>query len=102
MYAYGVATMQHYGRWMADSERPALSCPDELEYVTEAWAVQDVRKANALRLCAQFETDMHWVDRMRSKGAEIAAASWRDLYKFEDRYNARAISVLMTEGLLKR
>ena len=99
MYAYGVATMQHYGRWMADSERPALSCPDELEYVTEAWAVQDVRKANALRLCAQFETDMHWVDRMRSKGAEIAAASWRDLYKFEDRYNARAISVLMTEGL---
>ncbi|MFK7822091.1 MAG: hypothetical protein AB8G99_25565 [Planctomycetaceae bacterium] len=99
MYAYGRATMQHYGRWMAENERPALSRPDELEYVTEAWPVQDVRKANGLRLCAQFEDDMRWVDRMRGKADEIAAASWEELYDFEDRYNARAISVLMTEGL---
>ena len=98
-YAYARATMQHYGRWMADNEKSSLSCPDELEFVTEAWAVQDVRKANVLRLCARFEDDAYWVDQMRQKADEIADASWRDLYTFEERYNARALSILMTEGL---
>ena len=99
MYAYGRATMQHYGRWMAEHEKSALSVPEELEFVTEAWAVQDVRKANVVRLCAMFEDDPAWVEKMRSKADEIADRSWHDLYTFEDRYNARAISILMTEGL---
>ncbi len=98
-YAYGRAAMRRYGRFMAEHEKPALSAPAELEYVTDAWPAQDFRKANALRLCAWFEDDSTWVMRMRTKADELSGQAWQDLYSFDTRYNARVISILMTEGL---
>lgn len=99
VYAYARASMCHYGRWMAQNEKSALSVPEELEYVTEAWAVQDIRKANVLRLCAMYEDDAAWVEQMRATADRIADAAWTDFNTFDDRHNARALSVLMTEGL---
>ncbi len=99
IYAFVRSTMQHYGRWMAEHEKPALSEPERLEYVTEAWAAQDFRKANVLRLCAAFEDDAAWVQRMRARADEIADRAWADLDAFERPCNARTLSIVMTEGL---
>lgn len=96
---YARAVMQHYGRWMATHEKPALSEPDQLEFVTEAWAAQDFRKANVLRLCAMFEDEADRAEHMRRRADEIADRAWQDLYSFEHPWNARSISILLTDGL---
>lgn len=100
LYAYIRATLENYGRWMADNERPSLSAPERLEFLTEAWAAQDFRKANALRIAASCTDDARLEARMRSKASELNDAAWSDLYQFEDRHlTARCLSILMTEGV---
>lgn len=100
MFAYARQTMQHYGRWMAANEKPALSVPDELEYVTEAWAAQDFRKANVLRLAAACADDPSDEAAMRNKADELNDAAWKDLVRFGNGHlTARCLSILMTEGL---
>ena len=99
MYSYARETMIHYGRWMAVHEKRTLSAPEELQYPTEAWAAQDFRKANVLRLAATCESDARLAAAMRSKARDINNAAWTDLYAFGDAHlSARCLSILMTEG----
>lgn len=100
MYAYVRDTLVNYGRWMAGHERPSLSEPDKLQYPTEAWAAQDFRKANVLRIAAACCDDPELEAAMRRKADELNDAAWRDLYSFDDRHlTARCFSIVMTEGL---
>jgi hypothetical protein len=45
-YGYARASLLHYARWMADHERPYLETPGALEYPTETWVAQELRKAD--------------------------------------------------------
>ena len=99
-YDYVRRTLENYGRWMADNEKPTLSVPEDLEYLTEAWAAQDFRKANALRIAAACTDDTDLESRMRQKADQINDAAWKDLYAFDDKHlTARCFSIVMTEGL---
>lgn len=99
-YEYARQTLESYGRWMATNERPTLSERDKLLYVTEAWAVQDFRKANALRIAASCTDDTESELQMRRKADELNAAAWEDLYGFDEKHlTARCLSILMTEGV---
>jgi hypothetical protein len=53
MWAYGRASLLHYAHWMADHERPYLDHPDGLEFPTETWAAQDIRKSDVFYFAAQ-------------------------------------------------
>ena len=53
MYAYGRASLLHYARWMAEHEVPTLSRPEVLEYPTETWAAQDLRKCEVFQYAAK-------------------------------------------------
>jgi hypothetical protein len=46
MYGYARAALVRYADWMAGHERPYLDHPEELEYPTETWAAQELRKAD--------------------------------------------------------
>jgi hypothetical protein len=99
MYAYARSTLAHYGRWMTKHERPTLSSPEKLEYPTEAWAAQDFRKANVLRIAASCEDDASAADAMRAAADRLSDAAWTDLYGFGRQHlTARCLSILMTEG----
>jgi hypothetical protein len=99
MYSYARNTMSHFGRWMVERERPSLSQPEELKYPTEAWAAQDFRKANVLRIAASCEDDACRVDAMRNAADRLNDAAWRDLYTFGKQHlTARCLSIVMTEG----
>jgi hypothetical protein len=99
MYAYAREVMAHYGRWMALHEQPALNSPETLEYPTEAWAAQEFRKANALRLAALCEDDDRMASLMRSRARALNNQAWDDLYAFGNAHlTARCLSILMTEG----
>ncbi|HRA90127.1 MAG TPA: hypothetical protein PK992_18710, partial [Planctomycetaceae bacterium] len=99
MYSYSRDVMKTYGRWMAAHERRTLDYPEELQYPTEAWAVQDFRKANVLRIAASCEDDATHAAAMRAKADLINDAAWTDLEAFGDaRLTARCLSILLTEG----
>ncbi len=100
LYDYVRRTLQHYGRWMLEHERPTLRHPEGLEFVTEAWAAQEFRKANVLRIAASCCDDENLAVRMRARADELNDAAWTDLYGFGDRHlTARCFSIVMTEGL---
>ena len=56
-FEYGVASLLHYANWMAKHERPTLSQPEKLQYPTETWAAQDMRKWHVLQHATQYECD---------------------------------------------
>lgn len=99
MYAYSRDVMQTYGRWMAANERRTLDKPEELQYPTEAWAAQDFRKANVMRIAAACEDNAVFAAAMHEKANHINDAAWKDMTAFGDaRLTARCLSILMTEG----
>lgn len=54
MTGYARASLLHYGRWMATHERPYLDHPETLEYPTETWAAQELRKADVFVQAARY------------------------------------------------
>jgi hypothetical protein len=53
MYDYAQQSLLHYARWMAVNERPILEKSDELQYPTETWAAQDMRKVEVFQYAAR-------------------------------------------------
>jgi hypothetical protein len=96
-YAYGRATLLAYARWMADHEVPYFDHAEQLEFPTEVWAAQELRKANVLRLAAAH-ADEPLRSRFLARGQELAERGWNDLLRFESRTVARTLAVVMVEG----
>ena len=48
MFFYARESLLHYARWILDHERPYLDHAEQLEYPTETWPAQDLRKADVL------------------------------------------------------
>lgn len=56
MYGYARASLLQYARWMATHEVPYLSRSEVLEYPTETWAAQDLRKAEVFWWASRHAT----------------------------------------------
>jgi hypothetical protein len=101
MYAYARESLQHYARWMADHERPYLDHPEILEYPTETWAAQDMRKSEvfeaAARVAATPEEREKFLERSRFffKSATTTLAEW------PTRSLARPVVLLLSYGLAR-
>jgi hypothetical protein len=98
MYAYGQESLLKYAQWMLENEVPYFDHPEKLEYPTETWAAQELRKANILRLAAAH-ADEPLGTRLAQRGDELADRAWSDLFDFESRTAARAVAIVMVEGL---
>lgn len=101
MFHYGRASLRHYARWMTDNEVPYFDRPGQMEFPTETWAAQELRKANVLRLAAAW-VDEPWKSRMFETGGRLAERAWQDLQRFETRSCARPLAILMVEALKER
>lgn len=51
-YAYGREALLHFARWMAEHEYPYLEKPEVLEFPTETWPAQDMRKSEVFKYAA--------------------------------------------------
>ncbi|MEZ6060835.1 MAG: hypothetical protein R3C19_10760 [Planctomycetaceae bacterium] len=99
-YAYSRDVLAHYGRWMAANERASLSDPEGLEFYTEAWAAQDFRKVNVMRIAASCCDDPVDEQAMRQRADRISDDAWKYLFEFGDQHlTSRCLSIVMTEGL---
>ena len=97
MYAYGRASLLRYAEWMLENEVPYFDRPEQLEYPTEAWAGQELRKANVLRLAAEY-AGPSLRPRLLARGRELADRAWDDLYRFAARTTARGQALVLAEG----
>jgi hypothetical protein len=97
MYAYGRAALLHYARWAAEHEYPYLDKPEILEYPTETWAAQDMRKCELLN-AASRHTDGAERDRFRERARFFFDASVRQLEGMPTRAFTRPLVLLLTNG----
>ena len=97
MYAYARASLLHYARWMASTNTPICDHPELLEYPTETWAAQDMRKSEVFDFAA-----MHAVGDERERFLERAEFFYRTaietLSKMPTRTLCRPLVLLMTQG----
>ena len=100
MYDYTVASLLRFGRWMLTHEKPYLEAAEKLEYPTETWAAQDLRKANALRLAARYDETNR--ARMLQRADEITESAIIDWHNFDRQTTARAMAILFTESTRER
>jgi hypothetical protein len=56
MYSYARSSLLHYASWAAQHEYPYLEKADILEFPTETWAAQDMRKSEVFKLAASHST----------------------------------------------
>jgi hypothetical protein len=97
MYTYGRAALLRYAAWMLANESPYFDHPEKLEFPTETWAAQDLRKANVLRLAACHADEPLKMCLWR-RGNELADRAWADLHRFESRTVTRALAILLAEA----
>jgi hypothetical protein len=57
-YEYARLSLLNWASWMAAHERPYLDTPEKLEYPTETWAAQDIRKAAVFEFAARYTHDL--------------------------------------------
>src|SRR3954454_21239428 len=74
-YAYARASLLAFAAWMLDHEVPYFDRPERLEYPTETWAAQEVRKATVPRLAAEH-ADEPLRARLLRRGDDLADRAW--------------------------
>ena len=96
-YAYGRQALLHYARWMAEHEYPYLEKPEILDYPTETWAAQDMRKFEVFAVAGG-----HAGDEERRRFVERAGfffdASVSTLINAETRSLTRPVVLLLSNG----
>ena len=99
-YRYVRESLLHYARWMAENERIYLDYPDELEYPTETWAAQELRKGTVLLTAAEHAEDAE-ATRFRDRAGAILDGAWQRLMSFETRNTTRPLALVLQQGYLE-
>jgi hypothetical protein len=98
MYGYARAALLRYAAWMAENERPYLSRPDLLEYPTETWAAQDMRKADVLARAAGLAGD-GMATRFEDRARFFFESAVSELASKAGRAFTRPLALVLTAGV---
>lgn len=96
LHAYIAASLLHYGQWMVERERNYLDAADKLEYPTETWAAQDLRKANVLEMIARFCSPEE-CERWRERGRELRDRAWKQLLERPSHMCTRPLAIVLQQ-----
>jgi YetA-like protein len=96
-YAYARASLLHYARWMAEHEYPYLDRAELLEYPTETWAAQDMRKSEVFDFAALHATGQERVQ-FQERAAFFFRASVERLSSMSTKTLCRPVVLMMTQG----
>jgi hypothetical protein len=99
MYAYGRAALLHYSRWMAEHEFPYLEKPENLEYPTETWAAQDMRKSEVFKFAAKHSTDDERVQFLE-RSEFFFRYSTTTLMGMKTKTLARPVVIMLSNGFM--
>jgi hypothetical protein len=99
MYAYARASLLHYADWMVDYEYPYLDRPQILEYPTETWAAQDMRKSDVFAFAAKQAAGAAR-DRFLERADFFFHTSVSKLAGMPTRTLTRPVVLMLTNGLM--
>lgn len=97
MFQYARASLLHYSDWAAHNERPYLENPEELEFPTETWAAQDMRKSEVFKIAAKYAPRPDFA-RYADRAREFFDVSLAGLAKFPSRTSCRPLILMLTFG----
>jgi hypothetical protein len=100
MYAYGRGSLLHFAEWMARREYPYLDKPEILEYPTETWAAQDIRKSVVLDLAAKYADAGNWA-RFRDRSDFFYRTALATLGRMRTRTLSRPLVLLLSYGFVR-
>jgi hypothetical protein len=100
MYAYARYSLLRYARWMAEHEYPYLDRPETLEYPTETWAAQDLRKSDVFEYAARH-ADGPERARFLERSEFFFRSSSTTLTAMPTRTLARPVVLVLVNGLLR-
>jgi hypothetical protein len=95
---YAVSSLMHYARWMVANERPILDTPERLQYPTETWAAQDIRKWQVLAYAARWCSDQQEGQAMMDKAEWFYHYVMKTLDGFETKSLCRPVVLLLNYG----
>ena len=98
-YAYARASLLHYAAWMVEHEYPYLDRPEVLEYPTETWAAQDMRKSDVFAYAAKHSTGDTRA-RFLERADFFFQASVSTLSGMPTRTLTRPVVLMLTNGLM--
>lgn len=101
MYGYARESLRRYARWMLEHEYPYLERPEVLEYPTETWAAQDMRKSEVFLHASRYASGTERAQ-ILERAAFFFEASLDWLYRFESRTLARPLVLLLSYGYMYR
>jgi hypothetical protein len=97
-FFYAVASLMHYARWMLGNERPILDTPEKLQYPTETWAAQDIRKWHVLAYAAKWASSSKEQIELMERAEFFFNHSLNTLETFPTKSLCRPVVLLMNYG----
>ena len=97
MFGNAQLSLLHYAQWMAANERPILDMPDKLQYPTETWAAQDLRKVEVFQYAAKY-TGGTARELFLERAAWFFKTSLNKLDAFPTKSLCRPVVLLMNHG----
>lgn len=101
MFHYARESLLHYARWMAEHEVPYSEVLDRVEFPTETWIVQDLRKSDVLGYAAKYSPRRAEQDQFISKGRFFFSRCLQDLEKFPTKTCTRPLVLLLHYGCMR-
>lgn len=97
---YSEACLLHYASWMAQKEVFYLDRPQDLEFPTETWAAQELRKANVLFAASKYGGESELSRLMTKRAVEFNDRAWLSLMSFPTRSCTRPVVLAIQLGLV--
>jgi hypothetical protein len=92
-----LAALHRYGAWMQQSEKHFLDRPDELEFPTETWAAQDLRKGTTMMMIARYQPESTSSDALFQAGKAFFDRALDQLFEFPTRSCTRPAAILLQQ-----
>lgn len=100
MRAYVRESLLQYASWIAAKGLFSLDFPEQLEFPTETWAAQELRKGNVLLAAAQFSGGQQRA-KLHERGREVLDRAWESLMTFESRSYTRPVAIVLQQAHLE-
>ncbi len=97
---YVRTSLLRYAEWVADRGLFSLDFPDQLEFPTETWAAQELRKGNVLLAAGEY-CDGALQRKLRARGKDILDQAWDSLLSFETHSYARPLAIALQQGYVE-
>ena len=101
IYQYSRASLLTYARWMVTNTYPYLDKPEKLQFPTETWAAQDIRKSDVFFAAAHEASDAAERATFLERGEYFFNYSLETLAAMPTRVFCRPVAVVMSSGLFR-